>query len=775
MPGEILRSAEGPQVAAYLEQLLEAHELETGHAATSSRRQIAEDLDLEVRRTRVPEDKAREIFDRLYNSGKEHRVRRRVYHELGLLVEQAKEAQTCTFEPRVPLAAYPGGVPPEGPVTERLYREGLERLRRREELTMRAPAPPFRPQTTTMAAQIGAMRRERERELREGMSRGAPDSADEGGTNASIDSPTREGYRYFEESPHDRLFREHQERKERQTRREQNNAEWRKHSFKPDIRSSQASGPHISRMSSAANLSTTAEGLADEIADNLARQEEAAMARHQELQEISRQASLSARAAAAGHVVLDEAEISEPAMSPVLSRRQSKRGVATTAMTSQNSNKQLRGSPRTGEAQASTEEHVSVSRQASMRRDSSTQATVAVDQVARRSSGRRDQAPQVPHQEQVGRQLSMRRNLSAQVQDHSSGTYSPRQDTSAQDPVTRQRAVRRNSQEALVRQNSMRRKQSPQAQGLPLEDVQIGRYEDEMAMQQEQMVQQRRQSHQSNTSQVSGDMSARGRTRGMGHMSHMYSGGDDIETPARSMSREATAGSMSAVSVASIPYVKPPEAVVVHRQLPASPENMSVSREASNGTFHSLGQTPTMPLRNFSGRLPTHSRTPSASGSSVVVAAVSTSMGESGMCTASLSTLAGAPQQHFLGHRTPGSGIPADGRMVGHVGPAIAGTSPPGVSPRTSFGSVPLPVTAPVRVAVPVGTNMNMNMVAQPAPAWQTASMNSPWLTPQPPVWQQGQGPVANAHHPMGSQTASMPMGQPMRFMAPLAVGAPHR
>merc|ERR1719424_705216 len=56
----------GPQASAYLEALLEAHECETGVPATSSRRPMAEDMDpLGQRSPRVPEEKAKEIFDRL--------------------------------------------------------------------------------------------------------------------------------------------------------------------------------------------------------------------------------------------------------------------------------------------------------------------------------------------------------------------------------------------------------------------------------------------------------------------------------------------------------------------------------------------------------------------------------------------------------------------------------------------------------------------------------------------------------------------------------------
>jgi len=117
----------GPQVSVYLEALLRDREILTGFPS-SQQPSTEEVADPEVQRSpRVPEGEATAIFDRLYRSAKEHSVRRRVDHELGLRAE----AQAYMFEPRV-LTSYPGGHVSEGNVTERLYRDGLERMRRRE-------------------------------------------------------------------------------------------------------------------------------------------------------------------------------------------------------------------------------------------------------------------------------------------------------------------------------------------------------------------------------------------------------------------------------------------------------------------------------------------------------------------------------------------------------------------------------------------------------------------------------------------------------------------
>eukprot|EP00929_Paragymnodinium_shiwhaense_P034927 TRINITY_DN18955_c0_g1_i1.p1 TRINITY_DN18955_c0_g1~~TRINITY_DN18955_c0_g1_i1.p1 ORF type:complete len:1055 (-),score=214.97 TRINITY_DN18955_c0_g1_i1:144-3176(-) len=255
--GGVMQDEHGPQASAYLEALLEAHELETGHPATSSRRLPDEDVDPNMRRCRrEPEAKAKEIFDRLYRSGKEHRVRRRVYHELGRLVEQAREAQTCTFEPRVPLAAYPQGAAIEGSVTERLYREGLERRKRREEITRNAPVPAFRPQTTTSGRRSGcggssprlALVAELDAEGKP-LTNGADALMNEGG-----DPEQALVVKDSAEPTHVRLFREHQERKARMARRQELEAEWRKHTYRPDISRSQESGPQIVRQHSAVSF-----------------------------------------------------------------------------------------------------------------------------------------------------------------------------------------------------------------------------------------------------------------------------------------------------------------------------------------------------------------------------------------------------------------------------------------------------------------------------------------------------------------------------------------
>mmetsp|Transcript_128161 Transcript_128161/g.221124 ORF Transcript_128161/g.221124 Transcript_128161/m.221124 type:complete len:1527 (+) Transcript_128161:154-4734(+) len=271
--GGIMSTESGPQASAYLEALLEAHEMETGVPATSSRRQLlTEETEIGVKKTpRVPEEKAKQIFDRLYKSGKEHRVRRRVYHELGLLVEQAKEAQTCTHLPCVPLAAYPGGQPLEGSVSERLYREGLDRMRRREEMQRNVQPPPFRPQI--LAGPPESARRENPAFVETPREPFAGGAEEEGGLgpdglplqNVEGDEvqalPPDQNFGdevaqldRFTQPSHIRLFNEHFLRQERQRNREEEEAEWRKFNYKPDISTSQASGPQIVRASSLAGF-----------------------------------------------------------------------------------------------------------------------------------------------------------------------------------------------------------------------------------------------------------------------------------------------------------------------------------------------------------------------------------------------------------------------------------------------------------------------------------------------------------------------------------------
>eukprot|EP00928_Gymnodinium_smaydae_P053581 TRINITY_DN3753_c0_g2_i1.p1 TRINITY_DN3753_c0_g2~~TRINITY_DN3753_c0_g2_i1.p1 ORF type:complete len:977 (+),score=172.56 TRINITY_DN3753_c0_g2_i1:195-3125(+) len=227
-------------------EVLSARENERGLSPPALTPLGEEEKAIERRSPRVSEEKAREIFDRLYQSGKEHRVRKRVYQELGMLVERAREAQDCTFEPRVPLAAR-RDQNQEGSVTERLYRESMERRRRREELALNAPSPPFRPQTTASRA-----RRERAEGInplspRDTLAEGSDD--ENNGRDAGLDgldgsqlplgSPSRG------EPTHVRLFREHEERKARHLLRQDLYAEWRKHPYRPDISSSQASGPLV--------------------------------------------------------------------------------------------------------------------------------------------------------------------------------------------------------------------------------------------------------------------------------------------------------------------------------------------------------------------------------------------------------------------------------------------------------------------------------------------------------------------------------------------------
>jgi len=230
-------TAATPQASAYLEALLEAHELATGQPATSSRKVYCEESDPSSRRSpRVPEEKAKEIFDRLYKSGKEHRVRRKVYHELGLLVEQVRDSQNCPFEPQ--LLQRSAGNSMGTHVCDRLYRDGLERHRRKQEIAQmvkNTPAFPFRPRTSIP------------RDPRDNQ------SFDElGGNELDMSGPVEAGsYR----DPGLRLFREHEERKARQHRRQEVEADWRKHSYRPNISTSQASGPQIMKTHSQMDFS----------------------------------------------------------------------------------------------------------------------------------------------------------------------------------------------------------------------------------------------------------------------------------------------------------------------------------------------------------------------------------------------------------------------------------------------------------------------------------------------------------------------------------------
>jgi hypothetical protein len=243
--GGIIQTDTGPRASAYLEDILQDREMKTGIPASSSRRVLLADdpTDPNCRSPRAPvtEEKAKEIFDRLYRSGKEHRVRRRVYHELGLLVEQAKEAQTCTFEPRVPLAAHPGGQQPEMPVTERLFRDSFAREDRRKQKleAVILNGPTFRPQTTVPPASLGLPEGEFHDVTLDGM--------EGNGLDGIVQSP-------YGESPHERLFQESFKKKERHIKRQEDLAEWKKHKYTPDISRSVASGPQIIRMSSASGV-----------------------------------------------------------------------------------------------------------------------------------------------------------------------------------------------------------------------------------------------------------------------------------------------------------------------------------------------------------------------------------------------------------------------------------------------------------------------------------------------------------------------------------------
>lgn len=196
------------------------------------------------RTPRVSEERAKEIFDRLHRSGREHRIRRRVYHELGLLVDQAKHEQTCTFVPNVPNAVAQSGC---GSVTERLYRDGLDRVRRREDRILQAPTPTFQPRISPVSYSLATSA------SASALSMSALSHQDIDGADLRDTLADEHGTMSFS-SRHERLFREHEERRTRQHRRQEDGAEWRKHSFRPNIAPSQATGPQILRQSSGPGL-----------------------------------------------------------------------------------------------------------------------------------------------------------------------------------------------------------------------------------------------------------------------------------------------------------------------------------------------------------------------------------------------------------------------------------------------------------------------------------------------------------------------------------------
>lgn len=246
----LLANEDGLPPSAYIRALIEAHQFGAAHPSEDAGAHRA---------ARVPEEKAKEIFERLYKSGKDHRIRRRVYSELGLLVEQAKEAQTCTFEPHLPTAGQFVGALPEGSVTERLYRDGLDRRRRREDMVRQAPVPSFRPRTSTSPTHHlvpGCGRRAGETHAylmspRDTLSAAGGEEAGHGGELRGPLGCEEAGHL---EPTHLRLFREHEERRTRQVQREEMEAEWRKHTYQPDIRPSQASGPQVARQCSATGM-----------------------------------------------------------------------------------------------------------------------------------------------------------------------------------------------------------------------------------------------------------------------------------------------------------------------------------------------------------------------------------------------------------------------------------------------------------------------------------------------------------------------------------------
>lgn len=204
--GELARDT----ASTYLKSLLEAYRQSPEKGISDSLDDRREDR---TRKSpRVPEAQAQQIFDRLYNSAKEFRVRQRVYQEFGMMAEEALNAQSCTFEPQVSSSGRAGDT---RQIADRLHKEGAARRARREELQAKAVVPSFRPQLKSKAQ---------------------PDVVPR------------------QESTYVRLFRENEARKKRQEIRQEEMADWKKHEYRPDIAKSQASGPQIQRAQSELNF-----------------------------------------------------------------------------------------------------------------------------------------------------------------------------------------------------------------------------------------------------------------------------------------------------------------------------------------------------------------------------------------------------------------------------------------------------------------------------------------------------------------------------------------
>lgn len=273
-------SSGGCLASDYLGRVLEERERETGQPATGSRRSLHhEDQELEPPvgyKRRVSEGEAKKIFDRLYQSGKDHRTKRQSRFQLGLLAQESQEREACPFEPNLRSTHQGFQRSPQAgeDVSRRLHEEAKERRLKREQAIRQAPVPPFHPQTTASAGNLAAVRKERdnvrtpdEYQFPNGALNLSPrDTIAESfasGTAAEVSSsalgdissvlppPGQPQHGIHFGLPHDRLFREHKERRARQAQREVEQAEWRRHTYRPDIRSSQASGPQIMRLTSA--------------------------------------------------------------------------------------------------------------------------------------------------------------------------------------------------------------------------------------------------------------------------------------------------------------------------------------------------------------------------------------------------------------------------------------------------------------------------------------------------------------------------------------------
>lgn len=171
------------------------------------------------RSPRLPETEAQQVFDRLHKSAKEVRVKKRTDVDFGIMAEEVRSGQSISSLSCTP--PLPGDAllnnqsvrisnKSATEATERLYKESTALRQRRQELQANAPRPSFRPQIKNRSA-----------------------------NENSRSQPT-----------HLRLFCDHLARQQRQEQRQEDLADWKKHSYRPDIMTSQASGPRILRAQS---------------------------------------------------------------------------------------------------------------------------------------------------------------------------------------------------------------------------------------------------------------------------------------------------------------------------------------------------------------------------------------------------------------------------------------------------------------------------------------------------------------------------------------------